>query len=106
MKQRYLLVHLVAWSLFLQSGCQEKPGGAKEPGMATLTVPVAEFPEAAESGGAAPKLTFENVVHDFGTIGPGLKKAKQRFEKDGLMFRPWFRHFASRSGGRRRRAPR
>jgi len=93
MKRNYLLTVFVASSvLFLQFGCQEQtgPAGKSKP---VLTVPEpaigtvkAETPPEAIEG--APKITFDEVVHNFGEVGPGTKNTWEfKFTNtgDGLL---------------------
>ena len=67
MKRKCLIVALVLIScvLFLQTGCQEQ---AKE----ALTAQK-KSEAAAESDKSSPRITFENVVYDFGEVGPNRK---------------------------------
>ena len=67
MKRKCLIVALVMIScvLFLQAGCQEQ---AKEAPTAQKKPEV-----AAESDKFSPRITFENVVYNFGEVGPNRK---------------------------------
>jgi hypothetical protein len=71
MKRKCLIgvLLLISGALFLQTGCQEQ---AKE------SVTIQEKPEAiAESDKPSPEISFENVVYDFGEVGPNRKKTGQ-----------------------------
>jgi len=85
MKRNHIVLALVVGSVLLfQFGCQEqaaqleKPATAPEPAM--LVSP--EKAEAALAGldAAAPKITFENIVYDFGEIGLGAEKKIAEFK--------------------------
>ena len=78
MKRNYLISAVVFSSILLfQLGCQEQAKLPEKP--ATRVV---GSPEKAESAlaKAAPKITFENVVHDFGQIGTGAKERVAEFK--------------------------
>jgi hypothetical protein len=83
MKGKYLIVPVVIIGVFFLSitGCQEQAKVQKGP-VAVSLPPASE--QAAEqvttetkdkTGQAGPKITFEKAIHDFGEIGPGLKKS-------------------------------
>jgi hypothetical protein len=67
---------IVSCALLLQAGCQEQSKLAKEPSVtpAEPTEPLEEVEVAPEPNGPSPRITFENVVHDFGEVGPSTKK--------------------------------
>ena len=66
MKRKCLILALlIGCVLFLQTGCQEQ---AKE----ALTAQK-KSEAAAESDKSSPRITFENVVYDFGEVGPNRK---------------------------------
>ncbi len=76
MKRNYLISALVFSSVLLfQLGCQEQAKLPEKP----ATVPetrVVGTPQKAESAlagldEAGPKITFENIVYDFGQVGLG-----------------------------------
>ncbi|HUT46894.1 MAG TPA: DUF1573 domain-containing protein [Sedimentisphaerales bacterium] len=74
MKRKCLIWALVLIScvLFLQTGCQEQAKPAEE----SLTAQTK--PEAApEPGKPLPRITFENIVYDFGEVGPNRKNTGQ-----------------------------
>jgi len=64
-----LALLLISCVLFLQTGCQEQ---AKE----ALTAQK-KSEAAAESDKPSPRITFENVVYDFGEVGPNRKNTGQ-----------------------------
>ena len=74
MKRKCLIVALVMIScvLFLQTGCQEQAKSAKE-SLRAQTKPEAT-PEPDKS---SPRIKFENVVYDFGEVGPNRKNTGQ-----------------------------
>jgi hypothetical protein len=61
------------------AGCQQQAKVAEEPAkMAEEPDKVAEGPStSAESKMAEPKITFENVVHDFGEVSGGMTYAAE-----------------------------
>ena len=61
----FILALLISCVLFLQIGCQEQ---AKE----ALTAQK-KSEATAESDKSSPRITFENVVYDFGEVGPNRK---------------------------------
>ncbi|MFC1792862.1 DUF1573 domain-containing protein [Planctomycetota bacterium] len=74
MKRKYYILALLLIScvLLLQTGCQDQAKSANE----DLTAQ--KKPEAtAESDKPSPKITFENVVFDFGEVGPNIKNTGQ-----------------------------
>lgn len=80
MKRNYLVLVslIVSGVLLLQIGCQEQSKVAEEP----------KIEPAPEPNKPAPKITFDDVVYDFGQIGPGAKKAGEfKFTNtgDGLL---------------------
>ncbi|MFZ2147967.1 MAG: DUF1573 domain-containing protein [Sedimentisphaerales bacterium] len=90
-----LLILAVGCVLLLQFGCQEQATTAEKPTPAaslsrskTAGAPetaVAVPPEKAEAAPArldkgAPKITFENIVYDFGQIGLGAGKKVAEFK--------------------------
>jgi len=90
MKRNYLISALVLSSVLLfQFGCQEQATPAEKP--ATIPEPaVVGLPEKAEAAPAgldtaAPKITFENIVYDFGKmgLGAGRKIAEFKFANTG-----------------------
>ncbi|MFQ6034541.1 MAG: DUF1573 domain-containing protein, partial [Sedimentisphaerales bacterium] len=79
MRRNHLISIIVVINciLFLQMGCQEQ---AKLPAEPEVTLPAPEQvtgPETAEvkqePAKIGPKITFENVVYDFGEVGPMTK---------------------------------
>ena len=85
MKRNYLILALVFCSvLILQFGCQEQATTAEKPTTAPETA-AAVSPEKAEAAPGrldkgAPKITFENIVYDFGQIGLGAGKKVAEFK--------------------------
>ena len=74
MKRKCLTVALAMIScvLFLQTGCQEQAKPANE----ALTAQ--KKPEAIpEPDKPSPRITFENIVYDFGEVGPNRKNTGQ-----------------------------
>lgn len=74
MKRKCLIVALVMIScvLFLQTGCQEQSKSAKE------SIKAQTKPEAAHKPDKpSPRITFENIVYDFGEVGPNRKNTGQ-----------------------------
>ncbi len=63
-----LALLLIGCVLFLQTGCQEQAKSANE----ALTAQK-KSKAAAESDKSSPRITFENVVYDFGEVGPNRK---------------------------------
>ncbi|MFH1884786.1 MAG: DUF1573 domain-containing protein [Planctomycetota bacterium] len=95
MKQNYLISALVFSSVLLlfQLGCQEQAKLPEKPASAPETR-VVGTPQKAESAlagldEAAPKITFENIVYDFGQVGLGAQKKIAEFKftntGDGLL---------------------
>ena len=83
MKRNYLILatFIVSCVLLLQIGCQEQAKMAEEPTTAVLQDKVKAAPEPNKP---APKITFDDVVYDFGQIGPGFKKTGEfRFTNTG-----------------------
>ncbi|MGB2863567.1 MAG: DUF1573 domain-containing protein [Sedimentisphaerales bacterium] len=74
MKRKYfiLVLLLISCVLFLQTGCQEQTKPAKE----ALTAQK-KSEAATESDKPLPGITFENVVYDFGEVGPNRKNTGQ-----------------------------
>jgi len=90
MKRNYLISALVFSSVLLfQLGCQEQAKLPEKPAAApeTRVVGTPQKAEAALAGldKAGPKITFENVVHDFGQVGLGAqdKIAEFKFTNTG-----------------------
>ncbi len=90
MKRNHIILALVVGSVLLpQFGCQEQAAQIEKP--ATTPEPaVVGLPEKAEAAPAgldtaAPKITFENVVYDFGKmgLGAGRKIAEFKFTNTG-----------------------
>ena len=74
MERKYYLLTLLLIScvLLLQTGCQEQAKPAKE----SLTAQTK--PEATpEPDKPSPGITFENIVYDFGEVGPNRKNTGQ-----------------------------
>jgi len=70
MRRKYLVLALilVICILFLQAGCQEQ----------------AKSETAAKAAKPSPRITFENVVYDFGKVGPNRKNTGQfKFKNTG-----------------------
>jgi hypothetical protein len=74
MKRKCLILALLLISciLFLQIGCQEQTKSAKE-SLAAQTKPEA----APEPNKPSPRITFDNMVYDFGEVGPNRKNTGQ-----------------------------
>jgi len=74
MKRKCLILalFLISSVLFLQAGCQEQAKSANE----ALTAQK-KSEAAAESDKSSPRITFENVVYDFGEVGPNRKNTGQ-----------------------------
>ena len=74
MKRKYYILALLLIScvLLLQTGCQEQAKSTNE----ALTAQK-KSEAAAESDKPSPRITFENVVHDFGEVGPNRKNTGQ-----------------------------
>jgi hypothetical protein len=74
MKRKCLILALLLISclLFLQTGCQEQAKPVNE----ALTVQK-KSEAAAESDKSSPRIMFENVVYDFGEVGPNRKNTGQ-----------------------------
>lgn len=77
MKRNYLVLALVFSSvLLLQLGCQEQVKVAEKPTIAPDAA-VVFTPQKTKAAPlpkkSPPKIAFENVVHDFGQIGPSTK---------------------------------
>jgi hypothetical protein len=100
--KRYWLISsilVVGCILLLQISCQEQGGRTTEPestGAGPGTVVIVPEPEIGpaeampvpEGEKKGPRITFENVVHDFGTIGPGKRNTCEfKFTNtgDGLL---------------------
>lgn len=81
MKRNFLIftVVVIGCVMFLQIGCQKQAKAPEEPKVAVATPKPVVGPEKAktvpEAIGPAATVTFENVVHDFGEVGPMTKKA-------------------------------
>ncbi len=84
MKRYYLISALVFSSVLLfQLGCQEQAKLPEKP--AATETRVVAAPRKAEAAldsldTAAPKITFENIVYDFGKIGLGAEKKIAEFK--------------------------
>lgn len=82
--RRYLLVSMVliiSSVLVFQGGCaaEVKPGKPAAAAAAT-----AETKKVADSNGPQPKIVFEKIVYDFGTIAPGGKHTGEfKFKNKG-----------------------
>ena len=74
MKRKYYILALLLIScvLLLQTGCQEQTSSADQ---ALISQKKSEA--AAESDKPSPRITFENVVYDFGEVGPNRKNTGQ-----------------------------
>jgi len=74
MKRKSLILALVliSYVLFLQTGCQEQAKSTNE-ALTAQTKPEA----ASESDKPLPRITFENVVYDFGEVGPNRMNTGQ-----------------------------
>ena len=74
MKRKCLIlaILLISCVLFLQTGCQEQTKPANE-GLTAQKKSEA----GAESDKASPEITFENLVYDFGEVGPNRKNTGQ-----------------------------
>ena len=74
MKRKCLILalFLISCVLFLQTGCQEQAKSANE----ALTAQK-KSEAAAETDKPSPRITFENVVYDFGEVGPNRKNTGQ-----------------------------
>jgi hypothetical protein len=83
-----LTLSLVLYLILLAAvtGCQERPTATKEPvaqktppkPVVIATLPVEKRVDVNEkSVGAAPKMTFEEMVHDFGEVDPGSRNTAQ-----------------------------
>jgi hypothetical protein len=66
-----LSIFIVSCALVLGAGCREQTGMAGRPQAPAKGAKAAEPNEAAAGG---PKIVFEQVVYDFGDMGPGMKK--------------------------------
>lgn len=94
MKRNYLISALVLSSVLLfQLGCQEQATLIEKP-TTTPEAAVVATPQKAEAAPvgldkATPKITFENIVYDFGKIGLGAKRKIAEFKftntGDGLL---------------------
>lgn len=87
-----LLTLIVAFVLLLQIGCQEQAKTPKEPATALAKpkpIIVQEQEKATtEADQPAPKITFENVIYDFGEVPSGTEQLGQfKFTNtgDGLL---------------------
>ncbi len=92
MKRYCSILTVVVCILLLQFGCQEEAVVAGEtkhqPAVSKSAISPAETENATEPNEAAPKITFEKVVHNFGGIGPGSRNACEfKFTNtgDGLL---------------------
>ena len=74
MKRKCLFFAVLLFScvLFLQTGCQESAKPANEALKAQK-----KSKAAAESDKPSPRITFENLVYDFGEVGPNRKNTGQ-----------------------------
>ena len=87
MKRNYLISAIVFSSVLLfQLGCQEQ---AKLPETRVVGTPQKAESALAGLDKAAPKITFENIVYDFGQVGLGAQKKIAEFKftntGDGLL---------------------
>ena len=74
MKRKCLidLLAMISCVWFLQTGCQEQSKSANEALKAQK-----KSKAAAESDKPSPRITFENLVYDFGEVGPNRKNTGQ-----------------------------
>jgi hypothetical protein len=70
-RARFLIVSCV---LVLGIGCREQARVAEKPRAPVSPPEKIKIPEANEATIGGPKIMFEQVVYDFGEIGPGTKK--------------------------------
>lgn len=79
MKRIYLISICFAIScvLLLQAGCEEQSVSPEKPEAVAVTPTAAAAPEKAEtppeSDEPAPRITFENLIYDFGEVNPATK---------------------------------
>jgi hypothetical protein len=66
-----LITGIVTSVLVLQCWFAGQAIGAASPASKPAAEPNAAVPQAAEPNGPAPKLVFEQTVHDFGAVAPG-----------------------------------
>jgi len=79
MERNYLTLIgiVVGCALFLQAGCKKQAGPSEKPETALVMPESTVAPETAEitpeTNEPAPKITFENLVYDFGEVEPSKK---------------------------------
>lgn len=78
MKRIYLIsvCLVVGCALFLQIGCEKQAASPEKPKAVVVpepTVAPGETETLPESDEPAPKITFENLIYDFGEIDPAIK---------------------------------
>lgn len=61
-------------ALLLPIGCQQQAKTADEPGPGSPALPEESPAEATKANKPAPKITFESLEYNFGTVGPRVKK--------------------------------
>ena len=79
MKRKYMFVLTVtlAMGFYLHSGCQKQAEKPATPEAALVKPKPMVEPEKPEPKEPAPKITFEQVILDFGEVGPGTRSVKE-----------------------------
>jgi len=76
----FVLVYLiVCGSLLLQTGCQQQAKLTKEPSAALIepNKPLEKITAAPQPDKPSPKIKFENLVYDFGEVGPDMENTRE-----------------------------
>jgi len=73
-KCTFVLILIFAVGLWSQSGCQEQ---AEQPETALVKPKPMLEPKELEPKERAPKIVFEQVILDFGEVGPGTRRVKE-----------------------------
>ena len=68
-----LIILALGCTLLLPTGCQQQTNVVKEPEPDDSALPEKGAAAAIESNKPAPKITFESLEYDFGTVGPKRK---------------------------------
>ncbi|MEA3227338.1 MAG: DUF1573 domain-containing protein, partial [Planctomycetota bacterium] len=69
----FLIVLALGCTLLLSTGCQQQAEVGQEAGPDSPALPKKSAAKATKADGPAPKITFESLEYDFGTVGPRKK---------------------------------
>ena len=68
------IVFVVSYALLLPAGCRQQAKVAEEPITDAAPVAAEKPAKTTQPDKAAPKIAFESLEYDFGTLGPRVKK--------------------------------